>query len=229
MRIRLRFGLAAAVLFVSGCATVPQSSVQLAPSTLGSQSGRVGVVMTELPKVDTQLPGAGCLLCIGAAMLANNSLIEYSKTLPYEDLPKLKHDIVAALRAKGVDAIVIEKPVNLSELPKAEKIANGPARDFSSLQQEYQLGKILVIDVAALGFERTYSAYIPTSDPKAMLRGTGYLVNLQTKTYEWYLPVAVLKSTSQNWDEPPQFPGLSNAYFQTLEVARDTFLQPFAN
>ncbi len=185
--------------------------------------------MTALPKVDTQLPGAGCLLCLGAAMVANSSLIDHSKTLPYEDLPKLKDEVAAALRAKGMDAVVIETPIKLSDLPKAEKNPNGPDRDFSALQQQYQLGKILVIDIAALGFERTYSAYIPTADPKAMLRGTGYLVNLQTKTYEWYLPVNIVKSTNQNWDEPPQFPGLSNAYFQTLEIARDTFLQPFAN
>lgn len=227
MRNHIRLGLAAVVLLVSGCATVPQSPMQLTPNSLGAQSGRVGVVMTELPKVDTQLPGAGCLLCYGAAVVANSSLIDHSKTLPYEDLPKLKHDLVAALRAKGVDAVAIEAPIKLSELPKAEKVPNGPDRDFSSLQQQYQIGRLLVVDVAALGFERTYSAYIPTSDPKAMLRGTGYMVNLQTKTYEWYLPVSIVKSTNQNWDEPPQFPGLSNAYFQTLEVARDTFLQPF--
>lgn len=228
MRLRFGLGLSAIVLLV-GCAAVPQQqAVQLSSGTLAPQGGRVGVAMTALPTVDTQLPGAGCLLCMGAAMLANNSLISHSKTLPYEELPQLKEDLAAALRAKGVDAVVIEAPVKLSELPKfATQAPNIAAKDFSSLQQQYKLDKLLLIDVTTLGFERTYSSYIPTSDPKAVVRGLGYMVNLSNNSYEWYLPVSVLKSAGQNWDEAPQFPGLTNAYFQAVETGRDSFLKPF--
>jgi len=85
----------------------------------------------------------------------------------------------------------------------------------------------LVIDITALGFTRTYSAYIPTSDPKSLLRGAGYMVNLSNNTYEWYLPVVVSKGADRNWDEPPKFPALTNAYFQGLELGKDRFLEPF--
>ena len=41
------------------------------------------------------------------------------------------------------------------------------------------------------------------------------------------IEVAIARSSEGPWDEPPKFPGLSNAYFQTVELGRDTFLQPF--
>ena len=83
-----------------------------------------------------------------------------------------------------------------------------------------------MIDITALGFTRTYSAYIPTSDPKALLRGAGYIVNLNNNTYEWYMPVIITKSADKNWDEPTKFPGLTNAYFHALELGKDRFFEP---
>jgi hypothetical protein len=87
----------------------------------------------------------------------------------------------------------------------------------------------LVISITSLGFLRTYSAYIPTSPPKGLLEGVGYMVNLKTNNYEWYERVTIIKSADGNWDEPPQFPGLTNAYFQTLELGKDSFLRTFGN
>jgi hypothetical protein len=85
------------------------------------------------------------------------------------------------------------------------------------------------VNVATLGFLRTYSAYIPNADPKGVLQGAGYVVNLKTNAYEWFMPVNILKSAEQKWDEPPKYPGLTNAYFQALELGRDSFLKPFGN
>jgi hypothetical protein len=108
-----------------------------------------------------------------------------------------------------------------SETPNVAK------KDFSSLRKKYNIDKLLVVDIKTLGFIRTYSAYFPTSDPKGWLSGAGYIVNLSNNTYEWYLPVFVTRGTDKNWDEPPAFPGLTNAYFQVLEIGKDTFLRPF--
>ena len=53
--------LAAALL--AGCAAPVQQPVNLAPDFMSTKAkqGRLGVVMAELPKPDTQFPGAGCL------------------------------------------------------------------------------------------------------------------------------------------------------------------------
>ena len=186
--------------------------------------------MTPLPKVDTSFPGAGCLLCIATASAANSTLTDYARTLPYEDLPKLKNYVADKIHKKGPNVIVIADDLRIDALSDySGKGPNTAKKDFSSFKQKYNIDKLLVIDIASLGFVRTYSAYIPTSDPKGAFRGTGYIVNLNDNTYEWYMPVDIAKSADSKWDEPPKFPGLTNAYFQALEIGKDSFLKPFGN
>lgn len=229
MKIRVGFILAALAILAGGCASLPQQPVSLSRDAIGVQSGRIGVAMTELPKLDTQLPGANCLLCLAVASAATSSLTAHARTLPYEDLPKLKNKVADLLRRRGAAVTVIEENLDVKALPDFDtKEPNVARKDFLSLQQKYQIDKLLVIDVTALGFIRTYASYVPTSDPKGLLQGTGYIVNLKTNTYDWYQPVFVTKSADQNWDEPPKFPGLTNAYFQALEIGMDSILQPFA-
>ncbi|NTV10506.1 MAG: hypothetical protein HGA47_06990 [Zoogloea sp.] len=185
--------------------------------------------MTALPKPDTQFPGAGCLMCLAAASIANSSLTAHVKTLSHEDLPQLKSEVASLLRNRGADVVVIDEELKLDTLSDyGSKGPNIAPKNFSPLQQKYRVDKLLVIDITALGFTRTYSSYIPTSDPKGLVQGTGYIVNLKNNTYEWYLPVMITKSSDQGWDEPPKFPGLTNAYYQALEMGRDSFLKPLS-
>ncbi len=229
MKIRCWLMIVVASVVGAGCASVPQNPVALSNEAIGPQAGRMGVAMTALPKLDTQLPGAHCLLCLMLASGANSSLTTHARTLPYEDLPRLKHEAADLLRKKGNDVTVIEEDLKLDDLPDfGAKETNFARKDFSSLRQKFKIDRLLVINITGLGFIRTYSAYIPTSDPKALLEGTGYIVNLKNNSYEWYEPISITKSTDLNWDEPPTFPGLTNAYFQVLEIGKDSFLKPLA-
>ncbi|AIF47595.1 hypothetical protein [Dyella japonica] len=184
--------------------------------------------MTTLPKVDVYTPGAGCLLCMAAASMANSKLTTYSHSLPEEGLPKLKDDVATLLRKRGLDAVVINEDIDVSKLPSAKSSgADMAKKDFSSLRAKYSVDHLVVIQIQEVGFERPYSAYIPSSDPKGVVIGLGYEVNLANNTYEWYSPVNIHVAAEGKWDEPPTFPGLTNAYFQALETGKDTFLKPF--
>jgi hypothetical protein len=219
-----------AMAVLAGCATPPQGPIALEANRLNGSSGKVGVAMSAVPAADTHLPGAGCLLCLAAASLANSSLTSHAKTLPSKDLASIQADVVEALRRKGVDVVVISDPIKIEDLPKNTSTAPNAARqDFSALKAKYGLDRLVMIDVTQQGFERTYSSYIPTSDPKGLVRGSAYLVNLGTQTYEWYTTINVVKATDKKWDEPPQFPGLTNAYYQAVEAARDTVVTPLVN
>jgi hypothetical protein len=59
--------------------------------------------------------------------------------------------------------------------------------------------------------------------------GASYIVDLTSNNYDWYLPLDIQRSAEGAWDEPPQFPGLTNAYFQTVEMAKDSIQKPLAN
>jgi hypothetical protein len=227
MKIRIALAIALFTFLLSGCVTPPQNPVQLAPTAMNSKTERIGVAMKDLPKADTYFDGAGCLLCYGAASLANSSLTEHTRTLTTEDLSNLKNDVADSLRKKGVNVSVIPEPINLDALPEySTKGPNVAIKDFSPLKKKYNVDKLLVISIDRLGMLRTYSSYIPTSDPKALLQGNAFLVNLANNTYEWYLPINIMKSSDEKWDEPPKFPGLTNAYFQALEIGKDKIMKP---
>lgn len=220
--------LLAAVMLLSGCAGTPQQNVNLAPGIL--QSGRLGIAMTPMPKVDTMFPGADCLLCIAAASLANTTLTSYTQTLPTDDLVRMKQEAADLIRKNGGNVILIDESLNLENLQAWNTPApNVAKKDFLPLKTKYGIDKLLVLDVSSLGIRRNYASYFPTGEPYAILQGAGYLVNLNNNTYEWYNWVHTIKNGDSKWDEPPSFPGLTNTYFQVIEMSRDKYLQPFKN
>jgi hypothetical protein len=213
---------------VTGCVTPPQQPVQMNRAALASGAGKIGVVMTAMPKVNTSFPGASCLLCVAAAEGANSALTKHAQTLPNEGLGKLQDSIAQVLVKTGVDAQAISEPLQLQKLPefKHPKGENAPAKDFQSLRAKYNVDRLLVIDLTAIGFVRTYSAYFPTSDPKAYVAGSAYIVDLTNNHYDLYQRIDIQKSADGAWDEPPQYPGLTNAYFQIVEMIKDRVKEP---
>jgi len=227
VNFRLPLIVATLVLVLTGCAGIPQNPVPMSPQALATPGTRVGIVMTALPVVNTSFPGAGCLLCAAAAEIANSSMTEHTKKLPYEDLPKLKAMLAEVIQKRGGTAVLIDS-VDFNKLPNFDnKLPNFARKDFSSLKAKHNIDKLVVISIGMIGIERTYSAYIPTSDPKATVAGLSYLVNLNDNALEWYHPLRVQKASDGKWDEAPAFPGLTNAYFQVLEMTKDEVLKPF--
>ena len=212
--------------FLSGCAsTPPQAPLAISKDFYSSKSTRIGVVMQPLPVVDTQFPGAGCLLCLGFASLGNKSLTAHVQTLKHEDLPQLKSSVAKLFKDKGYQVTTIDDNLDIGALPKFNKSGPNLARqDHSSLKAKYGVDKLVVIAINQVGVHRAYSAYIPTSDPKAVVSGLAYMVDLNSNIYEWYFPISIQKSSDQNWDEPPKFPGLTNAYYQAIETTKDSVL-----
>lgn len=228
----MKLRMAAVTFFVSiilgGCASPPQKPIEVSGALFVANAGKVGVAVGQIPKVDTQFPGADCLLCLAAASVGNSKLTDHVRTLSTEDVPKIKDDLVRVLRARGVDAVLIAAPIDIEKLAEPSvKGDNVARRDFASLKSKLGVDKLLVVETTAVGVWRNYSAYIPTEDPKAVFIASGYLVNLSSNVYEWYLPVKVIRSADQQWDEPPKFPGITNAYFQAIETGKDELLQAF--
>lgn len=217
-----------AVLF-SGCSVLPENPIALAPEAIGENAGRVGIIMTRIPQPDIYLPGADCLLCMAVASSANSELSNHVKSLPNEDVLELKPNMAELLKAKGTAVLVLEESFDLEALSSYSNagVEGVAKKDFRSFREKYDIDKLLVIQVGSIGFKRTYASYVPTSDPKGWFYGAGYLVDLTSNRYEWYEPIEVEKSADGNWDEPAKFPGLTNAYFQAIELGKDRFYRAF--
>jgi hypothetical protein len=190
----------------------------------------VGIAMSPLPTISMEYPGANCLACLATANAVNSKLADYARTLSLSELSSVKEDIATAMRKKGIRAVVLSEPLDLKLLEDVNEAGgNSPRKDFRPLRQKYEIEKLVVIDIAAIGFHRSYLAYSAVGVPIAFLRSTGYVVDLRSNTYEWYAPVNTVKPADGPWDEPPGFPGLTKAHYTAIELAKDRLVNPFSN
>lgn len=212
------------VSFTVACTTVSQQAVQFSPTVVGDGAS-ITVAMTEVPEPVMAYPGAGCLLCLGVAASANSSLSKHTKTLPIEDLEKMGAEVRDALVAKGLQANLVDEPFDFKALKKSSsKEENAAKKDFSVLREEFETTHVLVIKLDSVGIWRNYANYVPTSAPYANITGMAYLVNLETNTYEWYLPIAQQDFSEGEWKQKPDYPSLTNVYFGAIERVRESIL-----
>lgn len=221
--LKALFSLALISLTVA-CTTTPQQPVLFSPE-VASENVSITVTMTELPDPNMDYPGAGCLLCLGVAAAANSDLSKYTKTLPIDDLAVIGEQVTSALEAKGYEVNLASEPLVIKELRKpANKDMNMASKDYTVLQKELGTSHLLVIKLDSIGMSRNYSSYIPTSLPYINITGAAYLVNLETNLYDWYLPIIQREFSEGEWNEKPDYPSLSNAYFGAIERVRESIL-----
>lgn len=218
------------LIAITGCTATPRTPISIDQNFWSPEGKRIGVIMTAPPKEDVFLPGAGCLLCIAAAETANSSLSKHVDTLSHEELNSLKEEAARTLKERGFNVEIIEKPLNLLGLKKIKsKDPKAAEYDFSFYAKQKQLTHLVLFDVRMIGMTRSYANYFPTSDPVGYFSGLAYMIDLKSNSYLWYLPVEIrMPSEDSNWDEPPTFPSLTNAYYQALASGKDQMLTPLS-
>ena len=222
---------AAVGFFISlsvGCASV-QEPVSIDETMLdGTDNSRVVIVMTQLPEPDLAFPGAGCLLCVLTAEGMHASLSSHADNLDGTEFKLSKTELADRLREKGIDPIVVDEPLDFQSLKKAKSDGeNSAVYDYSELAELHQADYVVVISVNSFGFSREFASYIPASEPVATFSGKGFMVDPKTNTYVWYRPFSVAKGIEGEWDQPPEFPKLTNAFYQAVAEARDVVLAEF--
>ncbi|WP_185234847.1 hypothetical protein [Teredinibacter franksiae] len=210
-----------------GCASNPQLPVALDDNYLQPKM-KVGVVMDEIPAANVYLPGASCLLCLAAAEAANSNLSSHVESWTPKEFTLVESELVTRLEENGVDVVAIDDQINFRKLPKFQSdVPNSAKKDLRGFKNQYGIDQLLVIDIDMIGIERPYSSYIPAGDPKAILKGVAYLVDLTDNTYKWYKPISLYKAADGEWKEPPNYPGLTNAFYHVIEVGREAVLSEF--
>jgi len=218
--------LSAVILFASGCASVPpQQVVDLNFNNIPKQQ-KIGVYFSPLPKISTSFPGANCLLCVGVASVAHSSLTKQVETFKAEELPKTADKIIQQLKAKGYEVVVIDALEK--KLPKIKPIAGSTInRNYAAYKTKYGVDQLLVVDFTGLGVVRQYSSYVPVGLPYVSVSAQFYMIDLAQNNYNFYSPLVIMKNAEGEWDAPPSFPGITNAFYQSEEEAIDFLIKPF--
>ncbi len=220
--------LSAFVLLLTGCASAPpQQPVDLNFTNIPKQQ-KIGVHFSQMPKISTSFPGANCLLCVGVASVAHSSLTKQVETFKAEELPKTAEKIIQQLKAKGYEVLVIDTLIPENKLPKIKPVAGSTIkRKYTEYKTKYGVDQLLVVNFTGLGVVRQYSSYVPVGLPYVNVSAQFYMIDLARHNYSFYSPLSIMKYSEGEWDAPPNFPGITNAFYQSEEEAIDFLLKPF--
>lgn len=224
----LSIAVAICVLFVTGCASVPQQSSVNLDLNLIPKEQKIGLYVSPIPKITTWFPGANCLLCMGAASLANSSLTKQVETFQAEELAKTQAAITQQLKAKGYDVVVISSLIPEKKLAKIKPaVGSTIAKNYSAYKTQHGVDQLLVVNFSTVGVVRQYSSYIPNGAPQATVAAQFYMIDVARNAYNLYSPINIVKSADGEWDAPPVFPAMTNAFYQSEEEAVDLLKKPF--
>lgn len=216
-------------LFFTACSSTKyQPPVQYSGSVpVQGNTIAISTNVPENPKMTT--PGASCLLCLAAAAAANSGLTSHTKTLNNDELTSLGTELTETFKTSDYNVTLLTEPVSIKKLKKAASAVTptDPVRDHRPLKQTLNATHLLVLDIKYVGFVREYSSYFAKTTPYSLVEGDAYLVNLETNQYDWYLPIYEKNSVGKEWKEGPDYPGLTNAYYQSVASTRDKVLSAF--
>ena len=53
------------------------------------------------------------------------------------------------------------------------------------------------------------------------------MINLSSNAYDFFAPINEMKGAEGKWDEPPDYPALTNAYYSVIESGKAAVQKPF--
>jgi len=210
------------IFVLSGCSSLPPQAKVSTDKNIWQSKQKIGVYVSDIPKVTTSFPGASCLLCYAAASLANSSLTKQVETYEAKQLQQTKDSVIKALQSKGLEVVVIDSLIKESTLKKLSKPKNPHVvRDHSIYKEQKGIDQLLVINFYFVGVSRAYSSYVPTSAPQATVNAQFYMIDTAANDYTLFDPINIVRGAEGEWDKPPTFPGITNAFYQAEEAAVD--------
>jgi hypothetical protein len=219
-------------VFITGCSTLPPvQQLSLDKGSIQSQkkSIKIGIISREVSEASVALPGADCLLCIAFASAANSSLSSHFKTLS-SDLPDLDNMLLSILKKQNLNVSLISENFDFDQAAKIDVTKEqhlAARRDFRPLAKQHNLTHIIVFDIKGHGAVRNYSSYIATSPPYASVRGNVYMIDINTNQYVWNKNIDQRLNAQGQWDVPPTYPKLTNAYYSVIETVKESVLEAF--
>lgn len=214
-----------ACLALTGCAHV-QPPVALDHQFWDGKEQTIGVAITVIPQPVLALTGTQGLLDLAVNTSVNSSLRGNVEKWQVKDLNTLPDAIVAKLKAKGYKAKRINEPVDLNTYKEVSFREGYTIRDLSSIKTTYGVDRLLLINVQGTGATRSYYSVVPTSVPMAQIIGQGMIVDLNDSKLMWFKAFTVVQAAQGEWDEP-NYPNLTNAFYQAMDTSRQQMLGAF--
>lgn len=224
----LRFSLIFAFVFswLGGCTAV-QQPVPMDDALWSEKQEVIGIALVDVPKPAVVLAGQQGLLdyAVNSGLAAAlRSKVETWEVSSFSEVPK---QVAEEISARGYKTKLLEAPIALAELQETKSKLGYAKRDFTPLKQEHQIDKLVVIALVNAGTFRTYYGMIPTSKPVAQINTLTQVIDLDDNRLLYYQPNTQNRSAEGDWDEKPEYPNLTNAFYQALDATEQDVIAPF--
>ena len=226
IRYSLVFVLLSASAVLTGCSSFVQKPIDLDAQFWNDKDPVIGVALSPLPAPQLALTGNQGLLELAINKGVNSKLSDQVSAWELHDLESLPDEVVASLKAKGLNAKRIPDAIDLTKFKETEKREGYLARNISDLKSKYGVDRVLLISYTTTGAFRSYYSVVPTSVPTPQVGGIGMLVDPKDSRLVWYKPFVVVQPAQCEWDQPG-YSNLSNAFYQALDGSRQQILSAF--
>jgi hypothetical protein len=218
-----------ATLGLTGCAT-PQPPVAMDQAFWNEKQERIGIAVSEIPKPDVIMTGNQGLLDVAVNSGLAAGLRSKVETWDNSALSELPAQAARLLQEQNYSSVQLAEPVVMTELGKPPKKELGfAAADFTPLKEKHQIDKLVLFTVASIGTTRSYYGMIPTSAPVAQLVVSTLIIDLDDNRLLYFQPNTFSRAADGEWDEAPDFPNLTNAFYQALDSTQQALLAPLKN
>jgi len=210
------------VSLLAGCAAVNQPvSVKEA---FWTQSDRtIGVAISKLPEAQAHKIGQQGLLDMAINEGMAGEISKYLKKVDVTVYGQARGEFAKRLTARGLKVTEVNKAIDvvtLADFMTDDKSHAYATKDYRPLKKELGVDRLLMLVVQAVGTQRSYYGFIPTSAPIAMLSARGEIVDLTTNEVLWRQNTMNTVGVDDPWDQPPYFPNVDVAVKKVLISAR---------
>lgn len=225
----IRVGLISIFAFaavLTGCAT-PQPPVAMDQAFWNEKQDRIGVAISEIPSPSVQMTGQQGLLDIAVNKGMASGLSKKVETWDSSSLSELQKKVVERLQAQGYTVKLLDKPYDPSAFKESKGKLGYADLDLTPLKEQEGIDKLVLLLFGANGTTRSYYGMIPTSDPVSQVAMVTTIVDLDDNRLVYFQPSVINRAAEGEWDESPEYPNLTNAFYQALDEAEQKMLVPF--
>src|SRR3954470_4588450 len=212
---------------VAACAVNP--AVQMKEEFWSQTDRSVVVALANLPEAMPHKEGPQGLLDLAINNAMADQLSKALKTITLTDsYGQTRSEVVKRMQEKGMKSSVYDKTVDanaLKDFHSEDKSRAYASKDFRPLKAELDgADRVLLFTVVAVGTQRSYYGFIPTSRPTAVLNARGEIIDLETNEILWRQMTTDSAAIDDPWDEPPEFSNVHAAVQNVILAARQSMV-----
>lgn len=217
------------MLSLIGCASTPLPPISLNSSYWEQHDQRLGIYVASAEKPQLYMEGDVRLLDYAIIKAVMSTVSSHFEGLDISDYEKLRDELNGRFSQEGRSVQLIAENLEIDALPAftdpddADTIYFAKS-DYSEFKDKLGVDQLLIIIPRRVGLARPYHGFLPLGDPRAIFEVHGELVDLHTNRLLWNADIKQANFSSGAWDEPPTYPGLTNAFYAALEAARQQVL-----